>query len=132
MLFQQNVTHRQHQRVTGVKHYSERRAWFIERPHRFLGKADTFVAFEYGGNFAAVTPGDHAVALAYGCWNVGDLKAAGLARVNRAPQRCKSLHKESADEVGLEAACLSLLHLFFHCKQSLGVHTFLSQSITIE
>ena len=36
----------------------------VERADGFLGEADALVAFQHGGEFAAVAPGDVAVALA--------------------------------------------------------------------
>ena len=63
---------------------------------------------------------------------MGDLEAAGLARMDRAAERLERLHEERADEVRLEAAGLGLLHLLLHREEPLGAHGFLGEGVAVE
>ena len=75
VLFQNQVAHGEHKRVAGMEHCGEGRAWLVERPDSFASEADALVTLEDGGEFAAVTAGDDAVALADGRRNMRDLEA---------------------------------------------------------
>ena len=107
-------------------------ARLVERPDGFPGEADALVALEHGREFAAVAAGDAAVALADRGGNVGDLEAAGLARMNRAAQLLERLHEERADEEGLEPAGLGLFHLLLHGEEPLGAHGLLREGVAVE
>jgi hypothetical protein len=84
-----------------MEHCGESCAWLVERSDSFAGKANALVPLENGSEFAAVTSGGDAVALADGGWNVSDLKAGSLSRVNRTTERLKGFHKEGPHEKGL-------------------------------
>ena len=120
------------QRVAGVQQRGVGQARLVQRADGLFGEADPLVALEHGGQLAAVAAGDQAVALADGGRHVGDLEAAGLARIDRAAQRRKGLHEEGAHEIGLQAARLGLLHLLFHGKEPFGAHRLLRQGVAVQ
>ena len=78
-----------------MQHGGEGQARLVERADGFLGEADTLVAREHRGEFAAIAPGDAAVALADGSRDVGDLEASGLARIDGTAQGCKGFRDNS-------------------------------------
>ena len=94
VLFQNQVAHGEHQRVAGMEHCGEGRAWLVERPDSFAGETDALVTLEHGSEFAAVTAGDDAVALADGGRNMRDLEAGGLSRMNGTAQCLEGFHEE--------------------------------------
>ncbi len=132
VLFQQQVAHSEHEGVAGMEHGGEGKPRLVERADGFFREAHALVALQHGGEFAAVAPGDAAIALADGGRDVGDLEAGGLSRIHRTAQRRKGFHEESADEVGLEAAGLGFFHLLLHCEEALGAHAFLGQGVAVE
>ena len=107
-------------------------ARLVERADGFLGEADALVALEDRLVLAAIAAGDAAVALADRGRDVGDLEAARFARMDRAAERLEGLQEERADEVGLEAAGLGLLHLLLHGEEPLGAHRLLGQGVAVE
>ena len=114
VLLQHDVTDGEHERVTGVDHLAEGNARPVERTDGFLGETDALVAFQDGGEFAAVAPGDLAVALADDGGDVRDLPAARFAGIHGTAETLERLHEKRADKVGLEAAGLGHFHLLLH------------------
>ena len=80
----------EHQRMTGVHEHGAGKARLVERLDGFALEADALVALEHRLVLAAIAPGDPAVALADRGRNMGDLEAAGLARMDRAAERLEA------------------------------------------
>ena len=132
VLLQHDVADGEHERVAGMDHLGEGDARPVERADGFLGETDALVAFQDGGEFAAVAPGDLAVALADEGGDVGDLQAARLAGIHGTAETLERLREERADEVGLEAARLGHFHLLLHSEEPLGAHGFLRERVAFE
>jgi len=58
VLFQDDVTDGEHERMTGGDHLSEGNTRTVERADGFLGETGTLVALQDRGEFTAVAPGD--------------------------------------------------------------------------
>lgn len=93
LLFEEQVAHCEHERVAGVHEHGSRKARLVERLERYLLEADTVIPLQNRLALSAVPARDPAVSLVYRCWHVGDLKAAELARVDRAPSCSKAFRK---------------------------------------
>ena len=132
MLLQHEIADGEHERMTGVDHLGEGESGPVERADGFLGEADALVAFQDGGEFAAVAPGDLAVALANERGDVGDLEAACLAGIHGSAHSLEGFGKEGADEEGLQAAGLGDFHLLLHLEEALGAHGFLRKGVAFE
>ena len=133
VLLQKHVAHGEHERVAGMHQHGEGEARLVERLDGFLGEADALVALEDGLELAAVAAGDaggRARGSTAGTWVIS--KRPGFARIHRAAERLERLQEERADEVGLEAAGLGLLHLFLHREEPLGAHRLLGEGVAVE
>ena len=78
VLLQDDVADGKHEWMTGMHHLSKGGVRLVERADGFLGEADALIAFQDGGEFAAVAPADLAVALADKSGDVGDFETAGF------------------------------------------------------
>jgi hypothetical protein len=78
VLLQQEVAHRQHERMAGVHQLAKARPGLVGRAHGGLGEADPLVALEHGRELAAVAAGDEAVAFAEfgGTWVISKRSAS--------------------------------------------------------
>ena len=132
VLLQDEVADGKHERMTRVDHLGESSVGPVKRADGFFGEADTLVAFQHGGQFAAIAPGDLAVTLADKGGDVGDFEAARLAGIHGPVESFECLHEKRADEIRLQPAGFGDFHLLLHGEKALGAHGFLRERVAFE
>ena len=116
----------------GCMSTARREPGLVERLDGVLGEADALVALEDGRSSRRLRPVIRRSRSRIDGRDVGDLEAAGLARIHRAAERVERLQEERAHEVRLEAPGLGLLHLLLHREEALGAHRLLGERVAVE
>jgi len=132
MLFQEQVTYGQHQRMTGMHQDRAGDSRFVGWLQGILLKADAIVAFEHWLLFAAIAAGDSSITLPNGSGDVGYLEPSQLAWINLTADLLEGLQEERSHKVGLQAACFGLFHFSLHGIQPVGTHRLLCECVSVE